>query len=215
MTLSSIKAVGFDLDQTLYPNSVQIQQLVRGEIYRYISSSLGISVDESQRRFDAAYAQFEGGGRAFESLGITESSERLRDCVVLADVSRILQPDLVLEQMLDRIGRDYFTFLITESRRDDAIKKLHALGLCPSLFKFTAYWDNTTARKHTGTIYPDIFRLTGLRPEEHLYCGDKLNDDILPAKKVGLQTVLVGSKNEAADFCIDTIHQLEELLYGR
>ena len=165
--------------------------------------------------FQEAYAQFDAGGRALESLGISEGSERLRDCVVKADVSRLLKPDTQLEQMMDRISKDYFTFLITESRRDDAIKKLHALGLCPSMFKFTSYWDTSSERKHTGTIYPLISNLNGFKPEEHLYVGDKLNDDILPAKRVGLKTVLVGSNSSEADYSISNIHELESLLYGR
>ena len=215
MLLPNIKAVGFDLDQTLYPNSAEVQVLVRGEIYRFISTTLKIPSAAAQQRFDEAYDRIGGGGRALESLGIADGSERLRDCVAKADVSRILQWDLQLEKMIDRISKGYFTFLITESRREDAIKKLHALGLCPSMFNYAAYWDTTQSRKHTGTIYPLIFQLSGFQPEQHLYVGDKMNDDILPAKKAGLKTVLVGSEKSDADYCIQNIHNLEELLYGR
>ncbi|HLC70952.1 MAG TPA: HAD family hydrolase [Candidatus Nanoarchaeia archaeon] len=215
MTLSHIKAVGFDLDQTLYQETLETRALVRTEIYCFMAETMSIPVSEAKQKFEQAYAQFDAGGRALESLGISEGSERLRDCVVKADVSRLLKPDTQLEQMMDRISKDYFTFLITESRRDDAIKKLHALGLCPSMFKFTSYWDTSSERKHTGTIYPLISNLNGFKPEEHLYVGDKLNDDILPAKRVGLKTVLVGSNSSEADYSISNIHELESLLYGR
>lgn len=215
MALTTIKAVGFDLDQTLYPNSPEVQTLVRGEIYTFVSAQLHIPFETARHKFEEAYARIGGGGRALESLGISEGSERLRDCVERADISRTLKPNKELERMVDHISTDYFTFLITESRRNDAIKKLHALGLCPSMFKYTAYWDTSKERKHTGTIYPIIFQLTGFQPAEHLYVGDKMNDDILPAKNAGLKTVLVGSENREADFCIPIIHNLEELLYGR
>ncbi len=214
MPLPNIKAVGFDLDQTLYPDSPEVQQLVRGEIYRFISETLGIPYEAAEKRFEREYAKIQGGGRTLEVLGIEDGSERLRDCIVRADVARILKYDKKLVGMLNRMADDYLLFLITESREEDAKRKLQALGISPELFDFTSYWDTQPLRKHTGTIFPKLFESTGLKAEEHLYCGDRLNDDILPAKKAGMKTVLVGSIHSEADHSIKDIHELEALLYG-
>ncbi len=215
MALTTIKAVGFDLDQTLYGNTPEIQARVRGEIYNFISSTLDIPWERARERFEEAYKRIGEGGRTLESLGIQQGSERLRDCLARANVAQVLSRDEKLIQLMGRLNTNYFTFLITESREDDARRKLAALGLSADQFDFTAFWDSTELRKHTGTIFPKIFRRSHYAPEEHLYCGDKMNDDIFPAKKAGLKTVLVGSENSQADYCLPKIHDLEGLLYGR
>jgi len=215
MPLPTIKAVGFDLDQTLYQETPETRTLVRTEIYRFIAGTLRIPFPEARQKFEEAYTRLDAGGRALESLGIPQGSERIRDCLTRANLSSVLHYDERLVRMMRRIAPDYFTFLITESREHDAKKKMAALGLSPELFHFTAYWDTSEERKHIGTIYPVIFQRSGFPPAEHLYCGDKMNDDILPAKRAGLRTVLVGSNNSEADYSISNIHELESLLYGR
>ncbi len=215
MPLPTIKAIGFDLDQTLYQETSETRALVRTEISLLIAGTLHIPVPEAREKFEEAYAKFDAGGQALESLGIPQGSERIRDCLTRANLSSVLQYDERLVRMMRRISAGHFTFLLTESRRDDAERKLRALGLDSAMFDYAAYWDTTPERKHTGTIFPQVFEMSKLHPPQHLYCGDKMNDDILPAKKAGLKTVLVGSQHEAADYCLKTIYELEELLYGR
>ncbi len=209
-----VKAVGFDLDQTLYQDSPEIQSRVRGEFYATIACCLNIPFEEAQARFEEGYAQTQSGGQTLKELGIADAREVLRDCLVKADISQVLQYDEKLVHLMTKITKDYFTFLITESRQADAEKKLQALGLSSEIFHYVAFWDTTNLRKDTGTIFPEILRLSGLRPEEHVYCGDRLKDDILPAKQAGLKTILVGKENREADLCITTIHKLEEYFYG-
>ena len=67
-----------------------------------------------------------------------------------------------------------------------------------------------------GTCEVAVISLGGIVVSKSLrVAGDKLNDDILPAKRVGLKTVLVGSNSSEADYSISNIHELESLLYGR
>jgi FMN phosphatase YigB (HAD superfamily) len=208
-----IKVVGFDLDQTLYQNTPDIHQTVRAEIYRTMSVSLGISVEEAQQQFEDSYAQTHSGGRSLEQLGVPNGREVLRDCLFRADISHLLDQDLLLQGMMRTIREQFpFLFLATESRKDVAERKLHALGISLSLFDYTAFWDTTALRKDENNLFPDVVRSSGYPPEQHLYCGDKVNDDILPAKRAGFRAVLVGSDSREADLCIPTIHDLERYL---
>ena len=167
----------------------------------------------AKNKFEETYSRIESGGRALEELGITEGREKLRDCLEQANVSHFLQYDHKLVLLFNKISPSYFTFLITESRKNDAVKKLHALGLSPDIFQYAAFWDSTSLRKDTGSIYPAVFAKSGFAPEEHLYCGDSIRDDVLPAKRTGIKTALIGKTHPDADFSLETIYDLERILH--
>lgn len=210
MVLENVKAWGFDLDHTLWQDSPEIRALQRGEIYKEINKHLDLPLEEAKRTFEETYARLESAGRALVEMGIPDGRNLLRDCLKRADISTILERDQRLVDLLDKIqsSADY-TFLITESRQDDAERKLRALGIDTHFFNSKFYWDNTTLRKDTGTVYPAIFQMTGLRPEEHVYVGNSLRDDVRPAKEAGLKTILVGSESEEADLSVVSLYELD------
>ena len=71
MVLTGIKAIGFDLDGTLYTMTPSIQHHVREEIYDLVAATLHVPYPSAKSRFQETYARLESGGRALEELGIT------------------------------------------------------------------------------------------------------------------------------------------------
>ena len=213
MALTGIKAIGFDLDGTLYTITPSIHHQVREEIYHLVAATLHVPYSSAKNQFEETYSRLESGGRALGELGITNGREQLRDCLQRADISRFLQYDHKLVLLFRKISPSYFTFLITESQKNDALKKLNTLGLSPDIFKYAAFWDSTSLRKDTGSIYPAVFVTSGFAPKEHLYCGDSIRDDVLPAKRTGIKTALIGKTHPDADFSLETIYDLERILH--
>jgi FMN phosphatase YigB (HAD superfamily) len=58
-----------------------------------------------------------------------------------------------------------------------------------------------------------MVELSGLEPNQHLYVGDREEADIVPAKKVGLKTVLVWNvePDTQADFSFDHVSNIISL----
>jgi FMN phosphatase YigB (HAD superfamily) len=210
---SGIKAVGFDLDQTLYADLPEIKQAVRGEIYRLVAERTNVPLAQAQGRFEAAYAEHKSGGPALRSCGVADPREAMRDCLDRANVAGLLKTDTKLVRMLQNLGNTYAMCIITDSRRENAHKKLAALGVSPVLFDFGVYWDTSTARKETGDAYREAERHFGYAASQFAFVGNSEGDDILPASKRGWRTVHVSDKPSShATAGINTIYDLEGLL---
>ena len=51
MNFQNIKVIGFDLDQTLYPKSPEIDEAIQIYLYQKIAEHLGISIEVAENKF--------------------------------------------------------------------------------------------------------------------------------------------------------------------
>jgi FMN phosphatase YigB (HAD superfamily) len=57
---NNIKIIGFDLDQTLYPKSPEIDEAIQMYIYDQIAKKLKISSENAKEKFDNLYKKGNG-----------------------------------------------------------------------------------------------------------------------------------------------------------
>ena len=90
------------------------------------------------------------------------------------------------------------------------------------------YFDVVVASAEAGVAKPDsaIFKIalekSGCKPENAVMIGDRLDNDIIPAKKLGMKTIWVRqafavyqkirNDEEQPDFTIDSIREITEIL---
>lgn len=90
------------------------------------------------------------------------------------------------------------------------------------------YFDVVVASAEAGVAKPDsaIFKIalekSGCKPENAAMIGDRLDNDIIPAKKLGMKTIWVRqafavyqkvrNDEEQPDFTIDSIREITEIL---
>ena len=90
------------------------------------------------------------------------------------------------------------------------------------------YFDVVVASAEAGVAKPDsaIFKIAlekaGCKPENAVMIGDRLDNDIIPAKKLGMKTIWVRqalavyqkvrNDEEQPDFTIDSIREITEVL---
>lgn len=70
--------------------------------------------------------------------------------------------------------------------------------------------ENETARKPQTEFYQIAIEKLGVAPSEILYIGDSLKLDIIPAKKLGINTLLIDRDN-IYDASVEKISSFEEL----
>jgi len=87
---------------------------------------------------------------------------------------------------------------------------LEYLGL--PQYRYDIFTGEPDIRKPNPLAFQQVCDFYNVLPENCISVGDQIRTDILPAKSLGMKTVLVGSKSDEADFCIDTIEQLPELV---
>ena len=213
-----LKAVGFDLDQTLYQDSSDVHKVIRNEIYCLIANEQSISLAKAKEQFEDAYGLTGSGGKALARCGISDPREALRDCLDRADVSSMLQPDERLVGLLGRLSMRYRIFMITDSRKENGEKKISALGINSELFNPRIYWDNDPAHpgavnKDDGTAFTYVQKILGMFSQELVYVGNSEKNDIIPPSQDGWRTIHL-SKNPStvATAHIKEIYELEKLL---
>ena len=212
-----IRAVGFDLDQTLYPDTPEIQRLVRQEIYHIIAEARSCSASKAQTLFETEYARLGRGTLAVQYLlGITDANDIMQGCLERAGVAEVLKYDQRLIDLFRRIKEsNRQTFLVTGSSRKNSLSKLLRLGLTFETFDVSLCIDDPDTDKLHGHPFQQIIQRTGFQPREHVYAGDREKIDITPARLAGMRAVYVWGECANADISIPTIYDLETVLVLR
>lgn len=199
-SFTDIRVIGFDLDQTLYPKSSLIDEIIQRYLYQKIAAYKNVSLDEAERLFKERYREGAGlsGSQTLRNLGLPNASELVQEALEHADIASILSPNLETNKLLADIHAHYEGMdLITGSGMRETEKKLTALGLSPETFSNIITADQ--AKKSTGDSYRLwLSRYPHLQPQQFLYIGDRVRTDHEVPAELGIQTALVYVENPDA-----------------
>ncbi len=193
---TKIKVLGFDLDQTLYPKSPEIDEAIQSYLYKKISDHLGTSLHEGEKLFKDLYKEGKGlsGSKTMEKLGIPDPKDTVQEALEKADIAKFLNPDPKTISLLNDLKNKYKNLdLITGSARKITLNKLEKLAIPQEIFNHIITADEAskpdlTAYKMWMDFYPDF------KPEELLYIGDRLSSDSEAPAKLGIPSILVNQK---------------------
>lgn len=195
LNTSVIKVIGFDLDQTLYPKSTEIDEAIQIYLYHKISDHLKVDLDEARKLFKDLYKDGSGlsGSQTLKHLGVPNADNSIQDALENADIVRFLKPNLENNALLKDLKNKYQVDIITGSNTKITFDKLEHLDIDKNLFNkiITADHDkksSSEAYKLWFTFYPD------LKPENFLYIGDRPKTDHFIPIELGIQTILVNQK---------------------
>lgn len=212
--LKDIKSVGFDLDNTLYPNRREIDDRIKKAFSEKILErvpGLG-NLENSIVFYESKYREMGSIVKILGSLGFDNPREISYKCMLKADIQSLIKEDSDLAILIGNLKSRYSIFLITNSPEDIALKIIENLGIDYKLFDYFISGSNKEAgNKIDGSMFRYFLSFSKNKPNEHIYVGDSLKSDILPAKSVGMKTISVGNIKEA-DFCVKKIHEISHLL---
>lgn len=208
---NTIKVIGFDLDQTLYPKSPEIDEAIQGYIYVKIAQHKNCSEEEARQLFNDLYKNGAGlsGGQTLRELGIQNGSEIVQEALEHADIAKFLHPNQEVLTLLSELKKQYHSIdLITGSGRNIAMRKLESLQIPKELFSNII--DGDIADKSSGDAYRIwLAQYPQMQPEEFLYIGDRPMSDYTVPAQLGIPSILVNREKE--DDSIDCI-QLKSLV---
>lgn len=205
-----IKVIGFDLDQTLYPKSPEIDDAIQEYIYHKISAFKKCAYLEARGLFKNLYQNGKGlsGRKTLIALGLPEDESKniIQEALEKADISKFLKPDNETISLLKKLKEKYFAIdLITGSSMAVAKEKLNHLNIPFEIFSH--YITEDIASKSDGAAYYCWMNsYIKFGPGEFLYIGDNLNDYLIP-KKLGINSILVNIRKK--DDVVDCL-QLEK-----
>jgi len=194
LVIENIKVIGFDLDQTLYPKSPEIDEEIQKYIYQQIAEKRSCSIEEAKRLFKSYYPRLTGS-KALVELGFELERARniVQEALESADIVRFLKPNPKIIKLLEELKEKYSLSLITSSPKKTAMDKLNKLNISIELFDFISCGEFP---KSDGIAYKNWFEYFKkkdpfLKPENFLYVGDRKSSDVDIPLSLGMKAVLV------------------------
>jgi len=189
-----MKAVLFDLDNTLYPPERDLFSLIDVRINRYMEEVVGIDaaeVDGLRRRYWRDYGATLQGLVRHYAVDPEDYLHYVHD----VDVAGRLRPDPVLRDTLAALPLPRYVF--TNGSSDHAERVLAALGIEDV---FAGIFDIRIAGyrpKPNRDPYEEVLQSLGLSAGQCIMVEDSLAN-LQTAKALGMATVLVGEGPSAA-----------------
>lgn len=193
----NIKVIGFDLDQTLYPKSPEIDSAIQEYIHKKIASRLNVDLTAAKNKFRELYRDGQGlsGRKTLLELGFPEeeASEIVQEALENADIAKFLKPNPKVKSALEKLKEKYALDILTGSSYKIASQKLASLQIDSSLFNNLI--TDESGSKHDGSAYKLWFsKYPQLSHEQFLYIGDRPKTDYETPSKLGINCILVNMK---------------------
>jgi putative hydrolase of the HAD superfamily len=210
-----LKCILFDVDNTLYPKSLGIFEMVVERIRNYMEDRMGFEKNlarELRQEYIRKYGSTLRGLMIHQNINPEDYLEYVHD----VGVEEKLSPNASLARLLESIPFDKAVF--TSGHRPHALKVLRCLGVeqyFPHIFDitFTRYIPKPNAEP-----YCQILDFLGMKGQECMMVED-LPANLQPAKELGMTTILVDQNlsgiqgmNGFVDYEIANILELGKLL---
>ena len=182
----------FDLDNTLYPKELPIWRMVDDRIEQYVIEKLRTDRDTARRirmHFLSRFGSTLRGLMRHHGVRPAEYLEYIHDVPIPEIVPR--RPEL-LEMLSGLPGR---CVVFTNGSREYALRVLAALGVADRMEAVYGIEFMEYIAKPSPYPYRKLLGVTDTRPEDSLICDDRRRN-LLPARELGMFTVLVGGNGE-------------------
>ncbi len=197
----------FDLDETLYPTTNGLMQMIGERMRLYIMERYGLPADEAWELQKHYWHEY---GTTLRGLYIERhiDPEEYLKFVHNVPVREFVPPDPRLRTVLERVPLE--KVIVTNADTPHARRVLEALGVSDL---FTRVFDIVCFDyicKPQKQVYEYVLKELGARGDECVLIEDMARN--LPnARALGIQTILLGKEGEA-DAHIDNIYEVADAI---
>jgi putative hydrolase of the HAD superfamily len=220
-----IRAILFDLDNTLFDFMRMKHNAVEAAVVAMIDSGLPLSKDEATARI---FETYEKQGIEYQEVFDQFLSERFGSinpkwlAAGIVAYRRAREASLVLYPhvnyaLIELLKRGLRLAVISDAPRKEAWLRLCYLDL-HHLFDPVITFEDTGQRKPSPRPFERALRLLRMKPDEVLMVGDWPERDMVGAKQLGIRTVFArygdtfGTGDSGADFEINDLSELMGIL---
>jgi putative hydrolase of the HAD superfamily len=199
----------FDLDDTLYPAQSGLMQVIGDRILLFMILRLGIPADDATIR-KRQYYQLYGTSLRGLMLDYNIDPAEFLDFVHDVDPADFFGPSPPLDRMLHALPLRKAIF--TNSDLSHSERVLNTLKVRPH---FDVIFDTHAVQYRTKpdpTAYEYVLDTLGIPGEACIMIEDKARN-LIPAKDLGMTTILVGdTSSPAVDHSVPTIFHVENVI---
>jgi putative hydrolase of the HAD superfamily len=201
------QTVVFDLDETIYPKSCGLMTAVGERIQAYCEQVTGLNGQPAltlRKQYLADYGTTLRGLQIHHHVDVEDYLAFVHD----VNVGGFIRPALELDQMLQRLPQAKVIF--TNGTREHAANVLRALAIERHFGCILDVRDFGYQPKPAAVAYETLLCRLPHPPQATLYVDDRI-ENLRPAAKLGLTTVLVVENGDPPAGVHHTIHDLLEL----
>lgn len=225
MVPKSVKAVVFDLDNTLIDFLGMKEEAIDKAIDSMIDSGLKTSKEEAKR---IVYEIYEKKGMEYQYVfqDMLEKIDGRVDykilCAGVVEYRKIKESFVepyphVFPTLIELIKRGYKLAIVSDAPRIQAWTRLAGMRL-QHFFDVVVAFEDTHQKKPEKLPFEKVMELLQMKPEEVLMVGDSVERDINGAKAIGMKTAIANygakekSETNKADYVINDIFELLDIL---
>lgn len=209
--LVGIKAVGFDVDGTLYHIPTEMALVISREVIEKAAAELGRDTDDFAEEYLKEREKYRGNTLTLNSFGL-DGQQIFQKIVDDFPVEKYVKQDKKLVSMIRELKKKYQVFIITNGTGRQVERKLKLIGLDYKDFDPRIYcYDQGWVKPDPAPFLAAIESLK-VKPDEVVYVGDRIDLDVEGAKAVGMKSVFVGGESAAAEASIETVYDTLTIL---
>lgn len=197
--MPQIEVVAWDLDGTLYQANPQLDQAIQHAIYDAIAQSLGFTQKKAVEYYQKAKHQLKSSTKVLDQAGINGRTFFI-DLWLKLPLEQYIHPNWELQQLFvqSTTQSPRRHMILTNSNTHQTVRrKLNCLGIPVSTFSEILTSVDLKVEKPDLKAFEILVKTAKVPPQNILYVGDRVEVDLVPAKKVGLHTCLVTFGTEA------------------
>ena len=205
----NVKVIAWDMDTTLYkPDPVLGKAFLDGCIEE-VAKKKNLSFKDAKIIFDKARLETDSSTQTLINL-------KVGDFYTVWEIQKrigkknYLKKDPQLPLLFSHLSH-LRHFLISNSVPEEIETVLGAIDLSEDYFEKCISVVDAGEPKPSPKPFELLLKITGLPPEQHVYIGDRELVDIVPAKKLGMKTILVWGKSKIADLSLPTVYDVAEI----
>ena len=212
------KVIIFDMDGTLYrfngdsfKNSGLYDVVIRNTLI-YVSNKLKKTESEAQEILSFILEEYDNS----ISMGLEKEFKINRleyfDFVWDIDVEKYVQIDSATKPFLLELQKNFDLVLLSDAPMIWIDRVLDYLEI-REIFRDNIFSGEGDVRKEFGNAFEKICETMNIETSDCLVVGDQEETDIIPAKKIGMKTIFIGSnKSNSSDHTIDNILKLKNIV---
>jgi FMN phosphatase YigB (HAD superfamily) len=225
---TKVKAIIFDIDGTLYkPLEILDTSLVDYWVKR-IAEHKRISYENADVLFRKLKSEYKSSTRVLEVVGLGNSIEIIKQAekYLFKIMRKQIRRDRELVTLIKKIRATFSLYTLRNGTKTGTRLILTLLGFVnrrQSYRKGFGPFDDILPTAELGVTKPDpivfknAIKTIGLHPSEIAIVGDRIEVDLIPAKKMGMKTIWVSWGQDdiykkEVDFVISSIYDMKEII---
>lgn len=220
-----IRAVVFDLDNTLVDFMAMKQQAIDAAVNAMVDAGLNLPVEEVKARIEAIYKEW---GIEFQNVFdqllydvFKKVDYKILSAGIIAyrrarEAALVPYPHVYMT-MVELLKRGMKLAVVSDAPAREAWLRLCYLNF-HHIFDAVVTFDDTGERKPSPVPFRKVLDVLGVRPEQSLMVGDWAERDMIGAANIGMKTVFArygdtfGTVDPHADYEIRDIKELLQIV---